>query len=229
MRYFNDRSEAGKILAQKLTEYKAKSCSVVCLSEGGVLVGYEIAKCLHASLFKLNLENVLLPGEPKPVGTLSSEGTFTYNSEYSKVELEGINMDYHSLIEQNRYDAFQKLNRGSQKQGHIPKKMLKGHVVIFVSDGLKGPLELDVAADFIKPVEVDRLLVAVPIASVPAVDRMHLLADEIHCLGVIEDYMNTDHYYEKNDLPRHQEIIEMMEKVVLKWDNSTQQPEPKKD
>jgi len=98
MRYFHDRNEAGKLLAEKLAEYKAKNCSVVCLSAGGVLVGYEIAKCLHASLFKLNLESVSLPGEPKPVGTLSSEGTFTYNSEYSKVELEGINMDYHNLI-----------------------------------------------------------------------------------------------------------------------------------
>lgn len=218
MRYFKDRAEAGKLLAKNLEVYSPQNCAVVSLSEGGVVVGLEIAKHLHASLYRLNIENVSLPGEPKPVGTVSSAGTFTYNNEYSAVELEGINMDYHNVIEQNRYEAFQKLNRISTEESAIPKKMLKDHLVILVSDGFKNALTLDVAADFLKPVSVKKLVVAVPIASVPAVDRMHLLADEIQCLGVIEDYMETDHYYAENKLPEHAEIVKMMNDVIVDWE-----------
>lgn len=218
MRYFKDREQAGKLLADKLSHLKTKNSVVVSLSDGGIVVGAEIAKNLHTSLFKLSSENVTVPGEPKPVATLSSAGTFTYNRDYSSGELEGISMDYHNVIEQNRMEAFHKLNRISEKEGTIPKKLLKGHVVILVSDGFRNALSLDVAADFLKPVTLDRLVVATPIASVPAVDRMHLLADEIQCLGVIEDYMETGHYYENNELPTHEKIVEMIDRVVLDWD-----------
>jgi putative phosphoribosyl transferase len=221
MRYFEDRIQAGRLLSKELEGFKTKNTVVVSLSEGGVVVGAEIAKKLHASLFMISTENISLPGEPKAVATLSSSGTFTYNSEYSPGELEEINMDYHTLIEQNRLEAFHKLNRIASEQGTIPKTMLKGHVVILVSDGFKNALSLDVAADFFKPVRTQRMIVAVPVASVPAVDRMHLLAYEIHCLGVIEDYMNTDHYYKNNNLPEHQKLVEMMDEVVLNWENPT--------
>lgn len=218
MRYFKDREQAGKLLADRLSHLKAKNSVVVSLSDGGIVVGAEIAKDLHTSLFKLSSENITVPGESKPVATLSSAGTFTYNREYSPGELEGIGMDYHNVIEQNRMEAFHKLNRISDKEGIVPKRLLKGHVVILVSDGFKNALSLDVAADFLKPVKLTHLVVATPIASVPAVDRMHLLADEIHCLGVIEDYMETDHYYESNNLPSHEKIVEMIDRVVLDWD-----------
>src|SRR5690606_27943055 len=100
---------------------------------------------------------------------------------------------------------FQKLNRVSDDESKIPKILLKNHVVIFVNDGLRNGLSLDVAADFIKSVKVDKIITAVPIASVPAVDRMHLLSDEIQCLSVIEDFMETDHYYKDNTMPEHQQ------------------------
>jgi predicted phosphoribosyltransferase len=62
---------------------------------------------------------------------------------------------------------------------------------------------------------------ATPLASVPAVDRMHIAADEIFCLDVIEDYISTDHYYEKHDVPDHEAVIKSIETIVDHW----QEPE----
>jgi predicted phosphoribosyltransferase len=218
MRYFDDRHHAGKLLAENLKKYKSDNCAVIALSEGGIVVGLEIAKELHASLFLLVTEDVKLPGEEhKPVATISSSGSFTYNNEYSTGELEAINADYHTVIEQQRMLAFQKLNRVGEDEAKIPKMLLKNHVIILVSDGLKNGLSLDVAADFIKPINVKKIITAVPVASVPAVDRMHLLSDEIQCISVVGDFMGTNHYYKENSLPEHNKIIEMMKDVTLKW------------
>lgn len=217
MRYFPDRSSAGKLLADKLDRYKNKNTALVCLSDGGVVVGLEIAKRLHSSFFLLTTENVTLPGETDPLATLSSAGTFTYNNAYSTGELEALSSDYHYLIEGKRLEAYQKLNRLPTGRDEIPRSLLKNHYVIIVSDGFKNALSLDVAADFLKPIVTKSLVVAVPVASVAAVDRMHLLADEIECLSVIEDYMETDHYFENNQLPSSQEITAILQKGSLNW------------
>lgn len=217
MRYFANRQEAGRLIAEKLLPHNKENCVVVSLTEGGVVIGAEIAKALHTSLFLLVTEDVSLPGENKPLATMSTAGTFTYNHEYSTGELEALNNDYRTIIEEKRMMAFQKLNRVDGEEGNIPKKLLKNHTVIIVSDGLRNGVSLDVAADFLKPIKTKSIIVATPVASVPAVDKMHLLADEICCLSTVEDYIDTDHYYQDNKLPEHQTIVETMKNIILNW------------
>ena len=217
MRYFANRQEAGKLIAEKLAAHSKENCVVVSLSEGGVVIGAEVAKALHTALFLLVTEDVSLPGEGKPLATMSIAGTFTYNNEYSTGELEALNTDYRTVIEQKRMLAFQKLNRVDGGEGEIPKKLLKNHTVIMVSDGLRNGLSIDVAADFLKPIMTKKIIVATPIASVVAIDKMHLLADEICCLATVEDYMETDHYYQDNKLPDHKVIVDTMKNIILNW------------
>lgn len=217
MHYFIDRAQAGKLLASKLEAYKQENCAVVALSEGGILIGLEIAKTIHASMFYLATEDINLPGELDPLAVMSSAGTFTYNNSFSTGQLEEFNMDYRQFVDQQRMEKFHKLNRLISKDGVIRTPLLKRHVVILVSDGFKSGLSLDVAADFMKYIVVKKLIVATPISSVQAVDRMHLVADEIYCLGVADNYFDTNHYYENNALPEHKTAMEMMQNIVLNW------------
>lgn len=217
MIYFQDRQQAGNLLAEKLSDHAKDNCVIVSLSEGGLVVGLEIAKKLHCAVYLLVTEDIVLPGEHEPISTMSSAGTYTLNSQLSAGELEALNSDYLTVIEQQKRLAFQKLNRLSDSEAKIPKSLVKNHVVIFVSDGFKNGLSLDVAADFIKPLLTKKLIVATPLASVGAVDKMHLLADQIECLGVPDDYMTTDHYYENNQLPEHEKLVQDMENIILNW------------
>lgn len=217
MRYFDNREQAGSILAEKLKKYSNENSVIVSLTEGGVVVGVEVAKAIHASVYLLVTEDIVLPGISQPVATLSSGGTYTANNELSTGVLEELNADYRSVIEQQTRIAFQKLNRLSDSESKIPKKLLKNHTVIFVSDGFRSGLSLDVAADFIKPIKTKRLVVVSPFASIEAVDKMHLLADEIECLNVVEEYMDTNHYYKNNKLPDHQTLVKTMENIIINW------------
>jgi putative phosphoribosyl transferase len=217
MRYFKNRAAAGRMLAEKIRIKPEDNPVVVSLSEGGILVGAEIAKRFHTSLLLLTTKDIHLPMEPEAIASMSAAGTFTYDSKLSAGELEELTAEFRSVIDQERLQTFQKLNRIVGKDGIFDIEQLKKHVVILVSDGLNSGLSLDVASDFMKPIKVKKLIAAVPISSVPAIDRLHLLADEIYCLGAVENYLSTDHYYEENQIPDHKTVVEIMKNIVLNW------------
>jgi predicted phosphoribosyltransferase len=73
------------------------------------------------------------------------------------------------------------------------------------------------AYEFLKPIKTKRVIMVSPFASVPAVDQMHMLGDEIVCLNVIEDIISIDHYYDDNALPSHDAIVRILEDIVLHW------------
>jgi predicted phosphoribosyltransferase len=66
-------------------------------------------------------------------------------------------------------------------------------------------------------VAINKIVVAVPFASIQAVDRMHVFADKLYCLSVISDYINTNHYYDKQDIPTHEAAMKAISEVVAKW------------
>lgn len=216
--YFKSRVEAGKLLADQIApKYLNKKCAVVALSDGGVMVGAEIAVRLKCVLTMLLTAPIVLPRENDVVAAVNQEGAMTYNDLYSTGELEELQSEFRTYIEQQRIQNIHEMNSLLGKGGLIRRDLLVGHNVILVSDGLNSGFSLDAAAQFLKPIKVEKLIVATPLASVPAVDRMHVLADEIYCLNVLADYMNTDHYYEAKDIPKHDAVISTIESVVEHW------------
>jgi putative phosphoribosyl transferase len=216
--YFESRTHAGKILADKLLEkYRYEDCAVVALSDGAVLVGEQIAAALHSVLTLLLVENIEVPGENLSFGGVSQSGGFTYNGMFSAGEIEYYTSEFHGYLEEQKRSAFQRLNRLLGDGGLIEHDMLRDRNVILVADALDSGASLDVAKDFLKPVRIQKLIVAAPVASTQAVDRLHMLADELHILDVKANFMGVDHYYEQNDIPSHEETIAKINQIVLNW------------
>jgi predicted phosphoribosyltransferase len=217
--YFKSRVEAGQKLAEQIVKkYAGQPCAVVGLSDGGVMVGAQVAIQLHCVLTMLMSEPIELPREPNALAGIASDGSFSYNSAYSPGELEDLLAEYHGLIEQEKLEKIQDMHRLVGHGGALIRKdLLRDHNVILVSDGLSSGFSLDVAAEFLKPIRVKRLIVATPLASVAAVDRMHILADEIYCLSVVEDYITTAHYYDTQDVPAHELVVKTVDEIVSHW------------
>jgi putative phosphoribosyl transferase len=216
--YFESRAQAGQLLAAQLVEkYRYENCAVVALSDGAVQVGEQIAKELHCILTMLLVEDIQVPGESMSFGGVSQNGGFTYNGMFSAGEIEEYAGEFHGYLEEQKRQAFEKINRLLGDGGVIDSDMLRDHVVILVSDGLDNGASLDVAVDFLKPIRINRLVVATPIATVPAVDKLHIVADELHVLDVKENFMGVNHYYEQNDIPSHEDTIAKINQIVLNW------------
>ncbi len=216
--YFNNRAQAGRELAKKMDDYHNKQVVVLALSPGAVIIGAQIAMKLHANLMLLLTESIYLPGENDPIAAMTSAGTFTYNNMFSPGQLEEYITEYHHFIEERRIEKLHKLNKLVGKDGEINKNYLRHHTVIVVSDGLSSGFSLDIAAMFLKTVAIDKLIVATPLASIPAVDRMHLFADEIICLSVVVNYLGTDHYYDDNTIPSTEHLFELIRNITVNWE-----------
>jgi len=215
--YFNSRAEAGEKLAAELMQYRYDNCAVVALNRGGIAVGEPIAASLHAVLSLFLSEKIDIPGENVTIGTVDQGGGFTYNQQMSESETDDYYSEFHGYIDDQKRERFERINRLLIDGGALDVDKLREHVVILVADGLKTTSMLDAVSEFLKPAKLKRLVMAVPIASVAVVDRMHIMADELHCLGVTDNYLDTEHYYDVDDTPTQEQAIEKVNNIILKW------------
>src|SRR6266581_3564966 len=83
MRLYRDRSEAGQVLATRLTKYAGRQDVIVlALPRGGVPVAFEVAKALHAPLDVFVVRKLGVPGhEELAMGAIATGGVRVLNEE----------------------------------------------------------------------------------------------------------------------------------------------------
>lgn len=215
--YFASRTQAGKTLAKQLQRYRFEDCAILALSDGGVVIGAQIAAELHCPLMFLLTKDIVLPGEHTALGAIDQTGRFSYNDLFSTGELEGLTREYHGVIDQLKMQQRHELNRLLGDGGLVDVAMLQERIIILVSDGLFSGISLIAAMNFLKPIHTKKIIVATPFATVQAVDKMHVLADELRVLRVVQDTFGVDHYYETNDVPSQEAIIKILNEAILGW------------
>ncbi len=216
--YFKSRETAGKLLAGQIAKrYAHEPTAVVALNDGGVVVGMQVALKLRAVLTLLLSETIDLPREMVSLAGITSDGAFSYNHAYSQGEIDELVMEYHNFIDQQKMQRMHDMQHTIGKSQLFRRELLEDKIVILVSDGLFDGFTLDLAFEFLKPIRTKKVVVATPLASVNAVDRMHILADGIFCLNVLDDFMETDHYYTAKDLPSHEAVLQTVEKIIQYW------------
>jgi predicted phosphoribosyltransferase len=127
--------------------------------------------------------------------------------------LEEFVTEYHHYLEAEKMNKTHAINQILGQYGLFDRHVLRDSVVILVSDGLRHGASLDAAVNYLKPVRLKQLVVAVPVASVNAVDRMHIAADEMHVLSATENFLDINHYYDDNQLPSNTEIMQKLDTV----------------
>lgn len=216
--YFEDRRQAGQMLtAELIHKYRYEDCAVVALNDGGVLVGEPIAQTLHSILTMIIAENIEIPGENITIGSVSQGGSFVYNSNLTSFEIQDYMGEFFHVIDESRRIAFQKINRLMGDGGAFDRKLLQNRNIILVADGLNNASVVGAAMEYLKPVKVKKLIVALPIATPSVVDFVHVKADEVHILDVKDNYLGTDHYYSDNHIPRTEEIVKALNNLILNW------------
>lgn len=215
--YYKSRAEAGILLAERLMAYRYENTVIMALNDGAVQVGVEIAAELHASLTMMLSERIDLPGGTEAFGTILQDGHFLYNGMFSTGEIEDYYSEYHGYLEDQKREKMTGIHRLLGSGGIVDESMLREHNVILLADGLPNGLSLDAAAEFMKPLHALKIIIAAPVASVAAVDRAHIVGDELHILGVTENYLDTNHYYDINDVPDRDGTLALLNDYVLRW------------
>src|SRR5688572_303354 len=131
---FENRREAGEVLASKLMEYANQpDVLVMGLPRGGVPVAFEVAKALDAPLDVFLVRKLGVPGhEELAMGAIASGGVRVLNNYVvSQLHLT------EKTIDAVARDELQELERREQTyRGGRPEPDIKGKTVILVDDGL---------------------------------------------------------------------------------------------
>lgn len=205
------------LAAQLAPIYRYENCAVVALNDGGVVIGAQIAAELHCVINLLLYEEINIPMEPQAISGIAHNGAYVYNSAYPKAETDELVSEYYQYIEQEKMTKMSQMHRLIGHGGVVRKDLLKGHTIILVSEGFRTPFGMELAVEYLKPIDYNKLVIAAPIASIESVDRMHVLGDDLYVLSVVDNTFETNHYYDNNDVPEHEKVVEIIEKIILNW------------
>lgn len=220
--YFKNRTEAGDFIAEKLANYRYEDTIVLCLTPGSLLVGAEVARRLHSLIALLMVKDIFLPDGQTLIGTINETGGFVYNNSFSAGEIEEFTQEYRGYIEQEKLKAMHELNIAIGQGGEISGDYFRYRTVVVITDGAKNGTAFDMAYDFLKRISVKKIVMATPVASVEAVDKMHILADEISILNVVPIIEDLNHYYDDNNIPDSNEIKPILDDIILSWTKERQ-------
>lgn len=196
--------------------YRYENTVVVALSEAGLAVGYQIAVNLHTALRRLLMKTIHIDDESIDYATIMPGGIVAINPSLSESEQSYYYGEYAGWLEEQIREGILSIDRLMGADEISPENM-RGYNVILTDDGINNPTKLEAALTWLKPARVDKVVLACPVISVPALDRAHILCDELHILGVAANYISTEHYYEEDDAPDSDMARRMIDVTINNW------------
>ena len=186
--------------------YRYENTVVVALSEAGVAVGYQIAVNLHAALRRLLMTTIHIDDESIDYATVMPGGVIAVNPALSDSEQQYYYGEYAGWLEERIREGILNIDRQMGPEEISPENLR-----------VDNPTKLQAALTWLKPARVDKVILAAPVISVPALDVAHVIFDELHVLGVAANYLATDHYYEEDDKPDDQMARQMIQVTINNW------------
>jgi len=190
---FQDRFDAGRVLAFKLCAFANRSDTVVlALPRGGVPVGFEVAIALNAPLDVFVVRKLGVPGyEELAMGAIASGGIRVLNEDV--VQTLGIPDD---VIDRVAAEEERELERRERdyRDGRPPIDV-RGRTVILVDDGLATGSSMRVAVLALKRKRPAKVVVAVPLAAPATCAEFESEVDQIICAATPEPFRSVGQWY----------------------------------
>lgn len=206
--FFRDRQDAGKMLAEKLIEFKNKKDTVVIgLPRGGMIVAKQVAKNLNLPLDIIITKKINSPDNPEfAIGSVSEEGHTILDEEI--ISQEGISKKYlEEEINKEKKEAQRrlKLYRGDKKTLNLKYK-----TAILVDDGLATGLSMQAAILSAKNKKAKHIIVAVPILPKESLEKFQALSDKLFYVHLPHLFMAVGNFYADFRQTDDQEVINIL-------------------
>lgn len=158
---FKNRTEAGKVLAGRLSQYRDKDALILALPRGGVPVAREVASALNAELDVVITRKIGAPGNPElAIGAVTDDGTvFLNDSLVAGLDVSRDFIDHKIKQAKSEIADYVRRYRGEQP---IPK--VADRVVVIVDDGIATGYTVLAAAEATLRKNPKKLVIAVPVA-----------------------------------------------------------------
>jgi len=211
-RAFANRTEAGRLLAEKLGEYADRSDVIVLgLPRGGVPVAYEVAERLRAPLDVFIVRKLGVPGfEELAAGAIASGGVRVLNQDVMRAIPHA-----DEVIEAVSARETAELERREQlyREGR-PAPQVRDRTVILVDDGLATGATMRAAVKALRHSGAGKIVVAVPVGPPDTCREIQEVADETICLSTPEFFQAVGQYYEDFSQTSDDDVRELLSQAA---------------
>ena len=203
---FASRKDAGRQLGQHLREQGVEVDLVLGLPRGGVVVAAEVARQLQRPLDTLMVRKIGHPWHREfAVGALAEPDVVILDeASVGKNPVVRSQLDEVIKEETARLEAY----RARFHTATVP--VLEGKAVLLVDDGLATGATAEAAVLSARRQKARRIIVATPVASTSAVERLAPVADDVVALMVDPDFGAVGQYYVEFEETTDEEVLALL-------------------
>ncbi len=204
---FSDRTEAGYLLAEQLSELRDKKAVVLGIPRGGIIVAKALASKIGAELDIVLARKLGAPGQPElAMGALAEDGTVFLNQDI----IRGMALTKRDMAQEKARQMKEIERRTKLIRTILPKRSLRNKIVVVTDDGVATGATMQAALWAVKQENPKRIIAAVPVASGEALEKLRLDADEIICLRLPPVFYAVGQFYDRFDQVEDDEILRIL-------------------
>ncbi|MBP1149354.1 phosphoribosyltransferase [Methylocaldum sp. RMAD-M] len=213
---FENRTDAGRQLAQALGAYAGRSDLIVlALPRGGVPVAYEVARALKAPLDLLIVRKLGTPGNPElAMGAIASGGASVLNRDVVSIyRISDEVIENAAAKERQELERRERLYRGDR-----PYPDIENRCIIVVDDGIATGATMRAGLAALRQRNPACVVVAVPLAPTDTVERLRAEVDEVVCLTTPEPFFAVGQGYRDFSQTTDDEVREILTRA---WEETS--------
>jgi putative phosphoribosyl transferase len=207
---FDDRQQAGRLLAAALAHVRPAHPLVVGLPRGGVVVAYEVAEALGAPLDVVVVRKLGAPIQPElALGAIGEDGIVLVDESLAELcQLDAPGLDALVARERGEVERRSRLLRGAAAP--LP---VAGRTVVLVDDGIATGSTADAAARILRHRGATRIVLAVPVGPPDVRGRFAGVVDEVVCLESPGDFRAVGQAYGNFEQTSDEEVVELLRRA----------------
>jgi putative phosphoribosyl transferase len=211
MRWFADRTAAGRELADRLAHLRGPDVVVLGLPRGGVPVAFEVARALDAPLDVLMVRKLGVPFQPElAMGAIGEGGVVVLNE--AVLARSGVEPGELTAIEERERAE---LSRRAERFRHDrPRASLTGRTAILVDDGIATGATARAACRVARAQGAARVVLAAPAGSPRTAEQLRDEVDELVVLETPPDFYAVGQAYADFRPVRDGQVVELLERAI---------------
>ena len=204
---FRDRTEAGRLLAARLSPFAAEHPVVLGLPRGGVPVAFEVAAALSAPLDVIVVRKLGVPDQPElAMGAIGENGVRVVDDYIMRIS----GVQPHEVDRVERRERAELERRVARYRGDRARVSLQGRVVILVDDGIATGSTARAACRVARALGASRVVLAAPVGPPDVAQRVADDADEVICVSQPEDFSAVGSAYQDFAQTTDEEVEELL-------------------
>lgn len=210
MARFQNREQAGRLLAAELRAYAGENPLVLALPRGGVPVAAEVARALHAPLDIWVVRKIGVPWHPEVGVGAVAEGGYTYLNHDILATIQMSEAELVRAVEDKRREVTERVTR--LRQGR-PRPALRDRTVIVVDDGIATGGTVRAAVRSIRNENPLAVVLATPVAAADVARSLVSEVDRFVSLRVPHDLYAIGLWYEDFSQVEDDVVLQLLQRA----------------